>query len=239
MPRKLAIFCEGQSEFIFLSSLLSEYAGASSFSIQSQRFSGGKGSSHRRRELLYESKAPDSDRFILLVDSGMDSRVLSDMLEQGAGLLRNGYWGLLGVRDLAPRNTIANMHTARLTATSTLYRFNADGMRSSLLIAVQEIETWFLAEHTHFCRIDSRLNLPIVNSILGYDCSAGDLRGVMNPNRELNKVYRHAHKGYSKKGKTVQKTVYALCYCQICFDVSLRIREIQSLLTILDFFFKP
>jgi hypothetical protein len=43
-----------------------------------------------------------------------------------------------------------------------------------------EAEAWFIAQHTHFSRLDSALTLPSIMAGLGLDLLADDIEGYAN-----------------------------------------------------------
>jgi hypothetical protein len=63
-------------------------------------------------------------------------------------------------------------------------------IRTSLIpvdfvLAVMEIEAWFLAETTHYARIDPAITMAAIKSTLGFDPENDDLQRRPSPAEDL------------------------------------------------------
>jgi len=99
-----------------------------------------------------------------------------------------------------------------------------------------EIETWFLAEHTHFERIDNRLTAEHIKSNVGFDPSIEDMEQRDHPSDDMDMIYRLVGEAYSKKKDTVQKTISALAFERIYFELPQRYNSLKQLVTCIDNF---
>lgn len=147
---RLAIFVEGYTEIVFVEKLIEEIAGQNKVLIEQRKIRGG--STTQRTMGLIKASRPNTGQqyFILLVDCGGDDLVKTRIREEHDNLTRKGYSRIIGLRDVRPKFTHGDI--ARLEATLPRY------LKTSLapvtfILAIMEIEAWFLAEGTHFPRI--------------------------------------------------------------------------------------
>jgi hypothetical protein len=111
-------------------------------------------------------------------------------------------------------------------------------LQVQLVIAIMEIEAWFLGECTHFERIDPAITLPAASARLGFDPSYGNLENRPRPSQDLDEVYSLAGKSYTKDRSTVQITTNALDYNELRTNVSLRLPSLRRLVSYLEHFFR-
>ena len=84
---------------------------------------------------------------------------------------------LLRQRATRPSSGCANVHPDGRAVIAKLLRYLGYGVKTkpvhvTYVLAIMEIEAWFLAEHTHFKRIDPRLDRGINQASLGFDPSS-------------------------------------------------------------------
>ena len=79
-------------------------------------------------------------------------------------------------------------------------------------LGVMEIETWFLAEHTHFARVSPELTTELIKEKLGFDPSVENPEGRCHPSRDLHDIYCLVGFAYDKSKSNVQRTVDRLSY---------------------------
>ena len=138
--RKLAFFVEGQTERLFVQALVAACAGECNVQIVSQR--GHLGGKHSRIFFEVEAKNVGSgeDYFILIVDSGSDEGVVSDIRDRFDGLLRENYETIIGLRDVWPisRNDIAKLQIGMRSSVASL-----QGVPIEFYLSIMEVEACF------------------------------------------------------------------------------------------------
>ncbi|OWK45364.1 hypothetical protein FRUB_01695 [Fimbriiglobus ruber] len=97
-----------------------------------------------------------------------------------------------------------------------------------------EIEAWFLAEASHFPRIDSAITVPEIISKLGFDPSVDDMRQRAWPAEDMRACYAIGGKLY-EKGRA-ENTVNALAYDRIYLETRSKFGHLDRLLTSLESF---
>jgi len=221
---RLAIFTEGETEQLFVEWLVREMAGAAYLQIELREARGG--TSTRRRNRIVEAVAdnPELKYYVLIVDCGGDGGVKSRILEEYQNLAQYGYKALIGLRD-APKQ---RADIPRLQQ-GLPQGVPMDPLPVIFVLAIMEIEAWFLAEHTHFPKIDERLTSARIQAELGFDPSTDDMRLRDRPAQDLNTAYQLVGERY-QKGRAAQRTVYLLDCARIAFEMTAADPEIQRLI---------
>lgn len=233
---KLAVFVEGQTEQLFVRGLIQAVAGRHNVAISTRRAShGGESGLPRRFVLLESSDAPGKQFSVLIVDSGTDIRVASDIRDQYESLVKAEYSLVLGLRDVYPwqRSEIPLIRSA-------VDRFLPKGsVAVDVVLAIMEIEAWFLAEHTHFERVDSRITLEMVNGAVGGDVQTIDVEDIAHPSETLNIIYKTVGRSYRKRKDQVSDIVDALDYARLYLELPDRVSALRQLCDHLDVFLSP
>jgi len=154
-------------------------------------------------------------------------------LEEYKNLAAFGYKTIMGLRD-APRNRADN---SRLQ-TGLLQGIPTEPIPVLFILAIMEIEAWFLAEHKHFLKIDERLTPSRLNASLGFDPSIDDMRQRDRPAQDLDAAYQLVGARY-KKGRAAQRTVFLLDCARIAYEMSTTEPEIRRLVEAIEGFLKP
>ncbi len=227
---KLAIFVEGYTEVVFLTKLIEEIAGKHQVRIEHREIRGG--SQSRRTMALVRAAGPDAGQnyFVLIVDCGGDKLVKTRIVEEHEHLTRAGYARIIGIRDVRPDFTPADV--PRLEASLPRY-IKTNLIPVEFILAIMEIEAWFLAETTHFARIDPALTLPALVAALGFNPATDDLEQRPAPADDLARCYALAAKAYQKRA---HDTVEALDYVLVYLELGKRFRYLERLIASLGSF---
>jgi hypothetical protein len=223
---KLAVFVEGQAEQIFVERLLSAVAGARRIHIDSVQAYGGRISPRTWVEVEAHRPDPMKKYYVIIYDCMGDGKVLSDIRDHYENLISQGFKDIIGIRDVSPRSA----DEIPMIRDNFDYFVPKRPVRPLLVLAIMEIESWFIGEHTHFERYDSSLSSARVNACLGYDPASCDLEAIPSPVADLKKVYGLVGKGYSKSRKQVERTVDHLDYSRYYDDLRLRLPDLANLI---------
>ncbi|MDK4741862.1 hypothetical protein PH547_23545 [Rhizobium sp. CNPSo 3464] len=205
--KKIAIFTEGLTEQLFVAEVIKFLAAKQNYAIKNEKLYGGRRFPTITMAVDGDEGDPDNcDFYFLLLDCGTDSRVVSAIGERYNGLISSGYTDIIGVRDLAP--SFKREQLERLVAGSRSELPN-DPIDPLLVVAVMEAEAWFIAENTHFVRIDGRLTNQVIFEATGVDVSA-DASQIERPSQELPRIYQIAELAYDKAREQVGRTLAAL-----------------------------
>jgi hypothetical protein len=202
--KKLAIFVEGQTEQIFLERLLREIAGKHNISIEIK-----SQEKHKIATLIMRDPITSNTKFyVLIYNSAGDSRVVSDMKEQYTFLAASGYERVIGLRDIYP---ITGSQISKLKI----------GLRSALpigkipidvVLAIMEVEAWFLAEYHHFSQIDPTLTPERIHQDLGFNPQTDSMEERPHPAADMHQIYQLVGKAYKKREPQVSRIVQNLDY---------------------------
>ena len=229
---KLAIFVESQTEQVFAEKLLVEIAGSKNVRIEKRKATGGKRTKRRMR--LVEACSVDSGEefFVLINDCGQDERVSSDIVNCYDQLVKSGYQTIIGIRDVYPlkREDIPKLRQG------LRYRVKTVPIEVLFVLAVMEIEAWFIAEHTHFPRIGDELSTERIHAEIGFDPSTDDVQLRDHPAADLHDVYRLVGCAYSKSKTHVQRTVDLLDYARLYLELGEKFDDLQRLVNHVDLF---
>ncbi|MGO4437285.1 hypothetical protein [Rhizobium sp. RAF56] len=209
--QKIAIFSEGQTEQLFVADIIRFLAAEKNFYITKEKLLGG-----RRFPMITmavdeaEGAIDNCDFYFLLVDCGTDGRVVSEISERYNGLVDSGFSTIIGMRDLAP--SFKREELDKLLDNSKKY-LPTGVVNTLLVVAVMEVEAWFIAENTHFTRIDEKLTAKKILDELSIDVTA-DAHMLDRPSHELSKIYGLAEISYGKSKTEIERTLGALAMAE-------------------------
>lgn len=229
---KLAIFVEGQTEQAFVRKLLEEIAGTKNIVIEERAARGGRKDKRRMRLLDATDAASGKKYFVMIVDCGSDERVKSDIVERYDGLVKSGYEGIIGIRDVYPeeRRDVPRIRQ-RLP-----YKLKSVPIEVLFVLAVMEIEAWFLAEHTHFMRIHDELTARRIHEEMGFDPAVEDMQLRDHPAEDLHRIYQLVGLAYKKTKTHIQRTVGLLDYAAVYLELGQRFGDLRNLVDRVDRF---
>ncbi|MEH2060077.1 MAG: DUF4276 family protein [Nostoc sp.] len=232
--KKLAIFVEGQTEQIFVRTLLKEIAGKNNIAIDESSVSGKLGS--RITTLIMRDNITSQTKFYVLVyNSCSDNSVVSDMRDQYASLIGSGFERVIGLRDVYPI-PIAE----KLKLQSRLNYFLPKGtIPIHLVLAVMEIESWFLAEWNHFMKIDLSLTPDKIQATFGFNPQTDDMETRPHPANDMDLIYKLVGRAYKKQRNQVNTIVSSLDYEFLYMQLVNSVPSLGELVRYLDLFITP
>lgn len=227
--KKIALFVEGLTEQTLVFRLLIEIAGRKNIRIDRIKAFGGATSRRSFRVIEAEAHSGQSV-YVLLRDCGSDSRVASDIRDNYDGLIRQGYTSIIGLRDVIPHSRLDIPRIKRFIN----YGVKTVPVTPEIHLAVMEVEAWFLAECTHFSRIDIAITPELILERLGFDPRVDDMTLRDAPAVDLRRCYAIAGKSYQKDRAHIERTVNALDLTSMCLEVGERISHLNVFLKSLD-----
>lgn len=240
--KRIAFFVEGETEHEFIEKLLTEVAGQKNVSIRSIKLTGGSGGSPRIKQILAQSLCSEARYEALIYISSTDNRVNSDILEQQANLQRQNYTKIIGLRDL--RGAQHNRHLTHsdlpdVERVCRLIERRCLPLHTKIVVAVMEIEAWFLADTNHYECIDPNLTAAMLSSHLsqiGFDPYHDDMTLRRQPAEDLDLLYQLVGKVYGKKKPQRQRTINCLDYVNIYLNLPKNISQLNELTSEIDDF---
>ncbi|MBL8196756.1 MAG: hypothetical protein JNM06_23385, partial [Blastocatellia bacterium] len=229
--KRLAIFVEGYTELLFVEKLVEEIAGQNNVLIDLKKIRGG---SKVPRKMITIKAGKDNGQkyYVLLIDCGGDEQVKSRIMQEHDNLTQAGYSKLIGVRDVSPF-----LHTDIPKLQSNLPKYIKTKLAPvNFILSIMEIEAWFLAEISHFSKIDTTITIEAINARLGFDIEKDNIEQRSCPSQDLHECYSIAGKAYIKSQANI--TVNVLDYEAIYIDLRTRINYLDILISDIDSFLK-
>lgn len=208
--KKIAFFVEGQTERIFVEKFLYEYLGGHNIELRSEKNWGRRGV-----EVIGERKNPNAIYYILIFDVGGDGGVSSAIKEKAEAMIADsGYNYLLALRDLYPRP-----RTDKKAVIEAFYRI-FDGYLFShqikLILAIMEIEAWFLSDYNLFSTIESSATYSFIKQKLNINLAIENPESYDHPSKVINNIFNLSGKEYKKREADSYKIAYKIDYEFLC-----------------------
>jgi hypothetical protein len=156
--------------------------------------------------------------------------------DQYQNLVASGFTTILALRDVRPDFTLSDIPRLR-SAFETLLPQHP--VRPRLFFAALEIEAWFLAEHSHFLRIDSSLTPSRIKQVFGTDLRTQTIENLAHPAALLNDIYALVGSAYTKSANDAARTVGALDFKWLRKHLPGRAPNFAPLLSAVVEFFSP
>jgi len=238
--KKIAFFVEGQTEQFFLNKLLIEIAGANNVRVLLKKFKGKGKPTEDIMPKSFSQGAPQVRHTVLIYDCAGDESVKTRILEEAQNLFDNGYTQIIGLRDLYPLPDYSKLmnRLAHGLVVGGKRIEEALPANTSILIAIREIEDWFLAECRHYTCIDPSLVLDATQiASLGFNPHTDNLTlRTTSAAEDIKTVYRLAGKTYSKAKNKVERTVECLDYANLYMEIRQKIPKLNELIVRIDNF---
>ena len=228
--KRLAIFVEGYTEALFVEKLIEEIAGKNKVLINHKEVRGGT-TTRRTMRSIKASKPNGQNYYALLLDCGGDTLVKTRIQEEHENLTKAGYLRLVGVRDVRPAFTHADI--PKLERNLPLY-ISTKLVPVTFILAIMEIEAWFLAEGSHFPKIGPSITTASIQANLGFNPDHDNMELRLSPADDLNACYAIGGKSYEKHQAEI--TVNALDYAVIYTELRNKIKYLDKLISIIDEF---
>lgn len=206
--KKVAIFVEGMTEQKFVVMFLTEWFNSIGIQVQLAK--------QLRGTIVLQTVSTISanvDVFAMIVDCANDEQVMTQMRDQYQKLIDAGYTSVIGLRDVYPK-THAEIELLRKGLESVLPR---GSLKAEIHLAVMEVEAWFIAEITHFTRINPKLTKKRIAEG-GFDLDT-PCENWPQPAKTLHQIYKLEGLAYKKSGKSIERTIAALSRTEIAVKV--------------------
>lgn len=226
---KVAFIVEGATEALFVERLLTEILSKQDYVFEILKQDQTRKGDHWLT--LKAAKLTNTTRFyFLIVNCCQDGKVVSYIRERRKGLLDQGYSLIVGLLDLYP-NKRENFHEFQYGVKAFIPQ---KGLPTKFVISVMEIETWFIAETTHFKKIAPELTLDFIEEKLTVNLRGTEFEAIEHPASFLDSVYKLVGKRYKKKEEHVKSTLDALDYAQIYFSLGHNVPSLKNLIDLIN-----
>lgn len=234
--KKIAFFVEGQTEQVFINRLVKEIIGYNNLTVLLKKITGGTNAPKREFVRNY-SISLKSEYTALIYDCGSDNRVKSEILDNINSLREAGYTCIVGLRDLYPLS-IEELPRLEKGLKFLPYPLKKKDCPFDIVIAVREVETWFLAETSHFQKVNKSLTGRFIEKHLGFNPDTVNPISREHPSEDINRIYKLVGRSYTKKYWQVEKLVNRLDFNKIRKDLRYKISSLDELITTIERFKK-
>ncbi|MBF0465511.1 MAG: DUF4276 family protein [Nitrospirae bacterium] len=231
--KKIAFFVEGQTEAIFLENFLLAYMGYHNLELERCKYIG----QYLTKVTMLEN--PNAIYEVLIYDVSGDSSVASKIKERAESMIKvNGYDYIIGLHDLyhikINEEKIKKEEKKKVIgAFRKLFKNKDYYERIILVLAIMEIEAWFLMDSKMFCKIESLLTHNFIKKELGYDLINDNPESYPHPTKIIDKIYHLCGKSYDKHKDDSYKIAYNLDYTDLCLNGEYR-NKVESWRYFLD-----
>jgi hypothetical protein len=193
---KMAIFVEGYTEVVFVDKLIRLIAEIMPVDIRWHQYYGGTTRPQTCRQIRTVATARGHNHFIIIYDCRGDDAVKTRMVKEYDYLTRSGYSKIVCLRDVFDKYTRDQI--SQLERDLPKY-VKTKPIVVDFLLSIMEVESWFLAEHTHYEKIDTTITVGKIMSTLGYNPETDDMQMRDHPAEDLHNSYQIAGKHYTKE----------------------------------------
>jgi len=225
---KIAFFVEGQTERIFTEKLLSEYLTYPKYTIEVKKLLGEESINI----ITKRNVSPEIKYDFLIYDVGGGEKVISALLERAEKMINQfKYYRLLALRDLHPEKR-GNKEKIRNLVNN---EFNEKSFRNHLrfILAIMEIESWFLADYNLFFLINNILSTDYIKNNLNIDLIKDDPELYESPAVKVGKILSLVGIKYKKREKQSYNICHNIDYTFLCFS-----EEINNKISSFKYFIK-
>lgn len=221
--KKLAIFVEGKTEQIFVEKFLQEIADKNSIAIEIIAVNAnqdGKYSSTIKKAIV----TSNTKFYVLIHNSSGHNNVGSDMRKQYSKLITSGYERVIGLRDVDP----TPIHQKSKLEHDLASLLPKGLIPINIVLAVMEIEAWFLAEYNHFLKLDGSLTPGKIQELFGFNPQTDDMEARLKPSDDMKRIYNCVGKGYNKSEKQLNRLASNLDYEFIYMNLANHIPSLRE-----------
>lgn len=232
--KKLAIFTEGQTEQLLSEWLVKNFVDTPQISIKVMKATGGRRGNPRIFNIHAESTQKNTEYFILIYNCEGDARVKSDITENYARLVSEGYEKIIALRDVYPDVKYEELSQLRAGLEKNLPAGNTPIL---FILGVMELEAWILAEYMHFPHIHEGITIERINNELNIDVLNDRLDQRTSPAQDLRNIYWLEMINYDKSKKIIETILSSMSFENLKYNVSRKFEDLSRLYQVLDLFF--
>lgn len=245
--KKIAFFVEGPTEAFFIRRLLVELVTQQRIRFIEYDLKGGSEGNPRVINILAEDGLnPQQQYQINIYICNADNHVNQDVRDNLTTLQREGFTQVIALKDLRgdykgvdglQHSHVPSDYSQQKAIQNFIFQNSSIPVAS--IIAVMEIETWFLSETTHYERINPRLTQAFITSnrsSLVANPFADDMEQVLEPAELLDSIYQLVGLNYSKKKNVRERTINQLDMAEIYLQLPNKFAPLKELIQTIDTF---
>jgi hypothetical protein len=224
--KKIAFFVEGYTEQEFLKSLLTAIFNQRDIGIEISEAKGGKKIKISYTTIESPTLTEATKYYVLIYNCGGDGAIKSYIMDRRSTLIKSGFDRIIGFRDVYP--DFKREEIQRLIS-GLYYKTPQKDIAIKFILSVMEVEGWFLADENHYSTIDNSLSTQDISNNFGFDPATYNTELIDEPAVTLKAIYQTVGKTYKKEEKIIDRTIDALDYANLYFNVNSRIPSFKEL----------
>ena len=202
--RKIAIYVEGKTEYIFVRDFLCAWYEYDSKKVGIECY---EFRSEKANQVPYPFGTRESEDFYLIYNVGNDQSVISKMLKEHSRLQQSGFQLIVGLNDMYcdEYHKAVQNRQIDIKVNERFISMRKDIIRQKGLeevvkshFAIMEVEAWFLAMYDFLSRLDAKLQPGLIMQELGIDITDDPEITYYHPAKRLDDIYQLAGKRYGK-----------------------------------------
>ncbi len=204
---KVGFFVEGQTERIFLVKYLAEYlAGEHNFSRTEIQHLGSRGT-----KILTTRNYPESNYYVLIFDCSGDGNVIPALRDRAQNMInQEKYQYLIAIQDLYDRPRSRKREV--ITSFNELFSHTTYFDNLKFVLAIMEIESWFIADYNLFQRINPIATPEYIRNQLNIDLINTNPETHRHPSEVINRIYQLFGQTYKKREEQSYSIVSRIDY---------------------------
>ncbi|BBE50959.1 hypothetical protein OYT1_ch1402 [Ferriphaselus amnicola] len=231
--KTIVFVVEGQTELIFTQQFIDKLVSLSSVHVTHQKLRNGIVSTIGCRGVSIEN----ADIVITILNAEGDNSVNSYILSRWQEFKKKNVYAVYGLRDRYSGSGVPIDYRALEAFFEEKSR--EWGIYVRLIVAVEEIEAWFLAVPSFFQRIDENLTEQRVIEILGSEISDGVVESIRHPAQSINRVLNSVSKRYTKRLDDTYSIATKLDYDCLYLEKSADIQALKKFVDALELSLAP
>lgn len=233
--KKIAFFVEGKTEQLFLESFLLEIFNKNEITIEKVKITGGSSTQLNIKTINAIDLKIKTQYYILIYDVGGENNIKSYILNRRETLLKSGYSIIIGIRDVFPKFERKDIQKL---LDNLYFKTPQNELPIKFILQIMEIEAWFLAETSHFQKINKRLTVDLIHKKLLFNPIMDNMEERNNPASDLSNCYKLVGLNYSKKQRSVNRTLLSLDFAELYLNIPSRVKSLRDLVDTIDEFIK-
>ena len=206
--KKAIIVVEGQTEQIFVEKFITKLVATQPIHLELRQLVGGSLLMLSPRGVPLEH----ASHHIRIIDVSNDEKVNSFIDGNLDDFIAKNFKIVYGLRDrFTGNNNKPKPNVDKIDAWCRQKEIDCN-VTLEIIIAIEEVEAWFLSVPDFFMHYDASLTLTKVNEILDCDLSTIPIESLPHPSQTINKILSTVNQPYKKRLDDAHKIANCLNY---------------------------
>ena len=228
--KKAIIVVEGQTEQIFTHTLIQKLVSLQPYHIHLQKLHGGLEIEIGPRGTSIEH----ATHYIRIINVEGDDQVNTYIEDRLIAFKNRDFKTIYGLRDRFTGDKQKTKLSTELINNRCKELEAEHGITIEVIVAIEEIEAWFMSVPNFFINYDDSLTLAKINEILGYDLSTTHVESLPHPSQTIHQILSSVNKTYKKRSAEVHKIVSVLDFDSLYLEKTNSIQPLKKFVAALE-----